>query len=107
MKGQRLTIKNADEVKARLKTEKEEKVKVKLIFLNLIADLKIDLEKACQIFGIAISTGYSWIKLWNSEGYEGIKGKDEKEEDQRNFLKKILKNLKDHSKRRSTGRRKK
>ena len=75
MKGQRVTIKNAGEIGVRLRDERDKEVKIKLIFLNLIANLKLDLEKACEIFGIAIPTGYLWIRLWNQEGYKGIKGK--------------------------------
>lgn len=58
--------------------EKDEEVKIKLIFLNLLANLEVDLEKAGKIFGIATSTGYSWIRQWNENGYEGIKGKENK-----------------------------
>jgi len=75
MKGQRVTIKNAGKIGAKLRDERDKEVKIKLIFLNLIANLKVDLEKACEIFGIATPTGYLWIRLWNQEGYEGIKGK--------------------------------
>ena len=78
MKGESLTIRDAGEIEVKLKSEKEEEVKIKLIFLNLIANLEIDLEKACQIFGIAIPTGYLWIRQWNQEGYEGIRSKQSK-----------------------------
>lgn len=27
----------------------------------------------CQVFGIATSTGYWWIRTWNRQGYEGIR----------------------------------
>jgi transposase len=78
MKTQQVTIKNAQDIGGRLRGEKGEEVKIKLIFLNLIANLKIDLEKVCEIFAIATSTGYLWIGQWNQEGYEGIKGKENK-----------------------------
>ncbi len=78
MKEQRLTVKNAKEIETRLKTEKKGNVRVKLIFLNLIANTQMDLEKACEICGIAIPTGYLWIRQWNLHGYDGIKGKEEK-----------------------------
>ena len=78
MKGQKLTIKNAKEIETRLKTEKKGDVRVKLIFLNLMANTGMDLEKACKICGIAIPTGYLWIRQWNRHGYEGIKGREGK-----------------------------
>ncbi len=58
MKGQRLTIRNAREIGTRLKVEKKEDVKIKLIFLNLMSSLEMGLEEACQLCGIATSTGY-------------------------------------------------
>jgi hypothetical protein len=36
MKGQYVTIENAGEIGVRLRDEKDEEVKIKLIFLNLI-----------------------------------------------------------------------
>jgi hypothetical protein len=58
MKGKRLTIRNPEEIEVRLRDEKDENVRIKLIFLNLVSNLKVDLEKACEIFAIATSTGY-------------------------------------------------
>jgi len=78
MKGKRLTIRNPEEIEVRLRDEKDENVRIKLIFLNLVSNLKVDLEKACEIFAIATSTGYLWIRLWNEKGYEGIKGGKDK-----------------------------
>jgi transposase len=75
MKGKHLTIKNTEEIGVRLRGEKEETVRIKLIFLNFTANFKVDLEEACEIFAIAIPTGYSWIRQWNQVGYEGIKSK--------------------------------
>jgi transposase len=75
MKGKHLTIKDTEEIGVRLRSEKEETIRIKLIFLNLAASFKVDLEKACEIFAIAIPTGYSWIRQWNQAGYEGIKSK--------------------------------
>jgi hypothetical protein len=50
-------------------------VKLKLILLNAIANISMDLESACPTCEIAVSTGYLWIRKWNEEGYEGIKDK--------------------------------
>ncbi|GAB6163107.1 IS630-like element ISDra3 family transposase [Desulfothermus naphthae] len=74
MKGERIKVKNAEELKEKLKGEKKDNILVKLIFLNLIRE-GIDFEKACSGCGIAQSTGYLWIREWNQEGYKGIKGK--------------------------------
>ncbi len=49
MKRKNLTIKNAEEIRVRLEEEKDEKVKIKLIFFNLIANLEVALEKVCEI----------------------------------------------------------
>ncbi len=75
MRGKRLTIKNTKELRTRLKVERDGNVKTKLVFLNLMADLRVGLEKVCEPCGIATPTGYSWIRKWNQEGYEGIKSK--------------------------------
>ncbi len=45
MKGKRLTIKNTEELSTRLKVERDGNVKTKLIFLNLMADLRVGLER--------------------------------------------------------------
>ena len=67
MKGERLTIRDAGEIEVRLRSENEEEVKIRLIFLNMVANLEIDLEVACRIFGIATPTGYLWIGEWNKD----------------------------------------
>ena len=78
MRGERIKIKNVKEIKNRLKVEKEGNTKVRLIFLNLIAYEGVNFKKACEYCGIAESTGYSWIREWNGEGYKGIKKKEGK-----------------------------
>ena len=75
MKGDKIELAKRKEIRARLRHEKDDKVRLKLIFLNAIANFSIDLETACSMCGIAISTGYLWIRNWNEEGYEGIKDK--------------------------------
>ena len=47
-----------------------------MIFLNSIANHGISYEKASDICGLSLSTGYVWIRKWNVEGYEGLKDKD-------------------------------
>lgn len=57
-KGKRLLIKNVEEIRVRLKEEKDSSTKIKLLFLNLMVNLNMSLEKACEIFTIATPTGY-------------------------------------------------
>jgi hypothetical protein len=61
MKGNRIELSKRKEIKARLRHEKDEKVKLKLIFLNAIANFSMDLESACSMCDIAVSTGYLWL----------------------------------------------
>ena len=75
MKGDRIEIARRKEIRARLRHEKDERARMKLVFLNAIANFSLDLETACSLCGIATSTGYLWIRNWNEEGYEGIKNK--------------------------------
>jgi transposase len=75
MKGDKIEIGKRKEIRARLRHEKDDRTRMKLVFLNAIANFSIDLETACSICWIATSTGYLWIRNWNEEGYEGIKNK--------------------------------
>jgi hypothetical protein len=50
MKGKHLTIKNPEERGMRLRSEKKETIRIKLIFLNLAANLKVDLERSFKIY---------------------------------------------------------
>jgi hypothetical protein len=68
MKGESIAVRNAEEIGVRLRDEKGENVRIKLIFLNLISNLKVNLEKACELFAITTSTEYLWIRLWNEKG---------------------------------------
>jgi transposase/ribosomal protein L19 len=76
MKGDIVRIQNSEELQKRLRTETNERVKPRLIFLNAIANHDISYEKASDICGLGVSTGYVWIRKWNAEGYEGLKDKD-------------------------------
>ena len=62
MKGDRIKLSERKEIRLRLRHEKNEKVKLKLIFLNAIANISMDLESACSMCEIAVSTGYLWIR---------------------------------------------
>jgi len=79
MKEPNITIKNAQDIGVRLREEKDEEVRIKLIFLNFLSNFKVELGKSCEIFAIATSKGYLWIRRWNEERYEGIKGKENNE----------------------------
>ena len=75
MKGERIKLVKPKEIRSRLRHEKDDGIRLKLVFLNAVANFSIDLESACSMSGIAVSTGYLWIRNWNEEGYDGIKDK--------------------------------
>ena len=72
MKGDRLVIDRLPEIAAHLGSETDEKIRLKLAFLQCFACFQPDLEALCHAFGIATPTGYWWIRNWNQRGYEGI-----------------------------------
>ena len=76
MKGDIVRIQNSEGLLKRLRTETDERVKPRLIFLNAMANHGISYEKASDICGLSVSTGYVWIRKWNAEGYEGLKDKN-------------------------------
>jgi transposase len=98
MKGDIVKIQNSAELVKRLHEETDERIKPRLIFLNAMANHDISYEKASEICGLSISTGYVWIRKWNAGGYEGLKDKDTRtgrppklNEDDMTKLKDILK----------------
>lgn len=72
MKGERLVIDNRADMELHLSDEVNPKIRLKLAFLHCAATLSPNLEALCKSFGIASSTGYWWIRNWNSKGYEGL-----------------------------------
>jgi transposase len=76
MKGDIVKIQNRDELLKRLREEIDERVKSRLIFLNAMANHDISYEKASEICGLSLSTGYVWIRKWNAGGYEALKDKE-------------------------------
>jgi len=76
MKGDIVKIQNSEELLKKLRAETDERVRPRLIFLNAMANHGISYEKASEICGLSLSTGYVWIRKWNAEGYEGLKDKD-------------------------------
>ena len=76
MKGDIVRIQNSEELEKKLRTETDERVKPRLIFLNAMANHGISYEEASAICGQSLSTGYVWIRKWNADGYEGLKDKN-------------------------------
>jgi len=67
-----IRIRNPEKIKQLLSQEKDLKVKQKLSFLNLVANHHLSVKEATQALGIAISTGYKWVRDWNTKGYQGL-----------------------------------
>ena len=76
MKGDIVRIQNSDELLKKLRAETDERVKPRLIFLNAMSNHDISYEKASEICGLSLSTGYVWIRKWNAGGYEALKDKE-------------------------------
>lgn len=76
MKGDRVLVKNSEEIEKRLPIETDARVKPRLIFLNAISNCGISYDLASKICGLNLSTGYVWIRKWNAGGYEGLKDKE-------------------------------
>jgi transposase len=55
-----------------LEKETDFSIRYRLAFLNKLRVLSFDLDKVCQVFSVAKSTAYVWIRKWNEYGYEGI-----------------------------------
>jgi len=72
MKGERLSVERQAELIEHLAEERNMTIKFKLAFLKCFSPLGQDLEAACHDFGIAVSTGYLWLRIWNDAGYAGI-----------------------------------
>jgi transposase len=70
-----IEIKKKEELLDLLRKEKDSKVKLRLLSLNLIANYDMDVKKASSASGIPVKTLYVWIAIWNKEGYEGIQGR--------------------------------
>ena len=72
MRGERISIRNFEEVRSLLKSEKDPVVKQKLSFLLFAGEDCLYFERAVEATGIDITTGYKWIRTWNDLGYEGL-----------------------------------
>lgn len=72
MKNRSLLIQNESLIGYYIEREENPTIKYRLAFLNSLKMLEYDVEKACEIFIIAIPTAYAWARKWNDEGYSGI-----------------------------------
>jgi transposase len=72
MRGEKISIKNYEEIEGLIKREKDPRIKQKLSFLYIVGGNGLGFSKAVEAVGIDLSTGYKWVKRWNNEGYEGL-----------------------------------
>ena len=61
-----------DELKRRVRKEKDKYVHERLLFIRQLY-LGDSVAQACERLCIAEQTGYNWLRLWNEKGYEGLK----------------------------------
>jgi transposase len=73
-----LFVERQTELLKHLTEEKDITIKFKLAFLKCFSLLGRDLEAVCQDFGIAVSTGYLWLRTWNDASYAGISEKGQR-----------------------------
>lgn len=78
MKGERLFVEKQTKLLKYLAEETAITIKFKLAFLKCFSPLGRDLEAVCQDVGIAVSTGYLWLRTWNDAGYAGISEKGQR-----------------------------
>ncbi len=78
MKGDTIKVERPEEVVKELKKETNDKVRIRLIFLNALANCGISYDEACAICGIHTSTGYVWVRKWNEEGRNAFAEKENK-----------------------------
>jgi hypothetical protein len=72
MRGERIQVRNFEEIRAQLVSEKDPMVKQKLSFLLFAGEDCLYFERAIEASGIDITTGYKWIRTWNELGYKGF-----------------------------------
>jgi len=72
MRGQSLFLIEEEKIPEYIVKETVPEVKYRLAFLHAFKKIDYDLDKACDIFQVAIPTAYVWIKKWNHQGYDGI-----------------------------------
>lgn len=85
-----------EEIQRRLESEKDAKVRIRLILLNLVAS-GLGVEEAAALVGMKKRIAYVWITRWIKKGYEGLlpkkrTGRPPKlDKDQKEKLKEMLK----------------
>lgn len=72
MLGELIRVENPEKLLELIQKEQEPTVKAKLVFLKFFSEPTFNFEKCCQFSGIATSTGYLWVQLWNKNGYSGL-----------------------------------
>lgn len=60
-----------EEIDKKIKEERNVKVVKRLYFIKYLY-MGMSVEEAARLVGVAKATGYSWLKRWNKEGYEGL-----------------------------------
>lgn len=65
---------NAEKLSELIKVEKDGMVKQRLLVLKMISEGRT-VKEVLETFKVAFSNVYSWIREWNSKGYDGIKRK--------------------------------
>ncbi|MFZ2071278.1 MAG: helix-turn-helix domain-containing protein, partial [Halobacteriota archaeon] len=65
----KILSKEREEIKKRLKKEKDPKVKLKLALLNMVA-LGMGVKETASFLGIKLRTAHLWINKWLDGGYE-------------------------------------
>jgi transposase len=100
MKGDIVEIANPDEILKRIKDEKDPQMRIRLSFLNIMANHGKSYDESTEMLGLSVSTGYVWIRKWNQNGYEGLKDKINKTGRPSKLSKEDLARLKDELSRR-------
>ncbi len=72
MKGEKITVQNTEDIQYRIEQEKNPHIKIKLIFLNFVANHTDSFENICRLCGVPESTAYQWIREWNEKGYLSV-----------------------------------
>lgn len=72
MKGEKITVQNTEDIQYRIEQEKNPQTKIRLIFLNFVANHTDSFENICKLCGVPESTGYQWIRDWNEKGYLSV-----------------------------------
>ena len=85
----KIEIRSKEELSRLVKREKEQKIKMKLSVLNLIATCNMSPREVSKILGIAHSPIILGKADWNKEGYEGLKEKPPSKGKPPQFVKQI------------------